>query len=74
MSAPFKSEPLLTPAEVATALRVDPKTVTRWAKAGKVTCIFTVGHHRRYFRAEIEALLRGHPLTRQQVEALRGQL
>src|SRR5437868_5432789 len=28
-------EPLLTPAEVASMFRVDPKTVTRWAKAGQ---------------------------------------
>ena len=35
MSAPTpEAEPLLTPAEVATMFRVDPKTVTRWAKAG----------------------------------------
>ena len=33
------AEPLLTPAEVATMFRVDPKTVTRWAKAGKLTSI-----------------------------------
>ena len=32
---PTESEPLLTPAEVAAMFRVDPKTVTRWAKAGK---------------------------------------
>ena len=30
-------EKLLTPSEVATLFRVDPKTVTRWAKAGKLT-------------------------------------
>ena len=35
------AEPLLTPAEVATMFRVDPKTVTRWAKAGKLTSIRT---------------------------------
>jgi hypothetical protein len=29
-------EALLTPAEVAALFRVDPKTVTRWAKAGKL--------------------------------------
>ena len=29
------AEPLLTPAEVATMFRVDPKTVTRWAKSGQ---------------------------------------
>ena len=29
-------EKLLTPSEVAAIFRVDPKTVTRWAKVGKV--------------------------------------
>ena len=38
------AEPLLTPAEVATMFRVDPKTVTRWAKAGKLTSIRTPVH------------------------------
>jgi hypothetical protein len=28
------SEPLLTPVDVPTMFRVEPKTVTRWAKAG----------------------------------------
>ena len=36
------AEPLLTPAEVAAMFRVDPKTVTRWAKAGKLTSIRTL--------------------------------
>lgn len=48
---------LLTPAEVAGMFRVDPKTVTRWAKAGKLDCIRTLGGHRRYRRAEVMALL-----------------
>lgn len=53
------SEPqrLMTPAEVAAAFRVDPKTVTRWAKAGKLTSIRTLGGHRRYREADIRALL-----------------
>jgi len=42
------SEPLLTPAEVAAMFRVDPKTVTRWAKAGKLSSVRTLGGHRRY--------------------------
>lgn len=37
--------------------RVDPKTVTRWAKAGKLTSIRTLGGHRRYREAEVFALL-----------------
>ena len=49
-----EAEPLLTPAEVAAMFRVDPKTVTRWAKAGKLSSIRTLGGHRRY-----RALLQG---------------
>jgi excisionase family DNA binding protein len=51
-------EKLLTPAEVATLFRVDPKTVTRWAKAGKLTSIRTLGGHRRYKESEVRALLK----------------
>mgnify|MGYP000303541336 CR=1 FL=1 len=51
-------ENLLTPAEVATLFRVDPKTVTRWAKAGKLTSIRTLGGHRRYKESEVKALLK----------------
>lgn len=49
---------LLTPAQVAKAFAVDPKTVTRWAKAGKLPpAVVTLGGHRRWKRREIEALL-----------------
>ena len=51
-------ETLLTPAEVASLFRVDPKTVTRWAKAGKLTSIRTLGGHRRYKESEVKALLK----------------
>jgi excisionase family DNA binding protein len=50
-------EVLLTPSEVAILFRVDPKTVTRWAKAGKLTSIRTLGGHRRYKESEVKALL-----------------
>jgi excisionase family DNA binding protein len=52
-----EQEVLLTPAEVATLFRVDPKTVTRWAKSGKLTSIRTLGGHRRYKESEVTALL-----------------
>ena len=61
-----EAESLLTPAEVATMFRVDPKTVTRWAKAGKLTSIRTLGGHRRYRETEVRALLAGMPPTRGQ--------
>ncbi len=56
-----ESEPLLTPAEVATMFRVDPKTVTRWAKAGKISSIRTLGGHRRYRETEVLRLLQDIP-------------
>lgn len=56
-----QDETLLTPGEVAAKFRVDPKTVTRWANAGKLTALRTLGGHRRYRRAEVEALLVGEP-------------
>ncbi len=57
MDRPTRAEVLLTPSEVATLFRVGPKTVTRWAKAGKLTPIRTLGGHRRYRASEVNALL-----------------
>jgi excisionase family DNA binding protein len=53
----IQPEVLLTPSEVAGLFRVDPKTVTRWAKAGKLTAIRTLGGHRRYRESEVKALM-----------------
>ena len=53
------AEALLTPSEVASLFRVDPKTVTRWAKAGKLSSIRTLGGHRRYRESEVRTLLVG---------------
>ncbi len=64
-----ETEPLLTPAEVATMFRVDPKTVTRWAKAGKISSIRTLGGHRRYRETEVLALLQEIPGQRAGGEA-----
>lgn len=48
---------LLKPWEVAQLFRVDPKTVGRWALAGRVGSLKTPGGHRRFHRKEIEELL-----------------
>jgi excisionase family DNA binding protein len=63
------AEPLLTPAEVAALFRVDPKTVTRWAKAGKLASIRTLGGHRRYRESEVRALMAGIPQQRSTVDS-----
>ena len=52
-----QAETLLTPAEVAALFRVNPKTVTRWARAGKITAIRTLGGHRRFPASEIRRCL-----------------
>src|SRR5947209_3743749 len=48
---------LLTPSQVAVLFRVDPKTVTRWARAGKIAAIRTMGGHRRFRASEIQRFL-----------------
>jgi excisionase family DNA binding protein len=53
----LETEHLLTPGEVAVMFRVEPKTVSRWAKTGKLSYIKTLGGHRRYREAEIRGLL-----------------
>jgi excisionase family DNA binding protein len=42
--------------EVAAILQVSPKTVSRWAKEGKLPFLKTLGGHRRYPAAEIRQL------------------
>ena len=56
---PRDDDALLTPSEVAAMFRVNPKTVTRWARAGKISAIRTLGGHRRYRESEVRALLQG---------------
>ena len=48
--------PYLHTAEVADILHVSPKTVSRWAKEGKLPFLKTLGGHRRYPAAEIRQL------------------
>jgi excisionase family DNA binding protein len=55
---------LLTPGEVAVLFRVDPKTVTRWAQAGKLSAVRTLGGHRRFHEDEVRELLQGVPQQR----------
>jgi excisionase family DNA binding protein len=44
---------LLTPAEVAAMFRVNRKTVTRWARSGKISAIRTPGGHHRFWASEV---------------------
>ena len=51
------NDELLTPAEVAELFRVNPRTVTRWARSGQMAAIRTLGGHRRFRKSEILAQL-----------------
>jgi excisionase family DNA binding protein len=59
-------EELLTPSEVAVMFGVNAKTVTGWARAGRIPCIKTLGGHRRFRASDIRDLLaeRGFNATR----------
>jgi len=48
-----QDDPLFTPREVAEMLRVDPKTVSRWAEQGKLPALRTLGGHRRFRRSDL---------------------
>jgi excisionase family DNA binding protein len=51
------ADALLTPAEVADLFRVNPKTVTRWARAGKINAVRTLGGHRRFRKSDVQRCL-----------------
>lgn len=52
---------LMTAAEVADWLRIDPKTVGRWVAAGRLRSIKTPGGHHRFKRGDIQAIVDGTP-------------
>lgn len=49
----------LLPGEVAKLFRVDPKTISRWARAGKIPHVRTLGGHTRYRYGTMKELLSG---------------
>lgn len=49
----------LRAAEAAALLHVSPKTVSRWAKEGKIPHFVTLGGHRRFPKDAIEAIAAG---------------
>jgi hypothetical protein len=67
---------LLLPHEAARMLRLDAKTLSRWHKAGYLAAVVLPTGHRRFWRSDIEAILRGAYRTPRPVPATRveGQL
>lgn len=63
MRGAVEGEALLTPGEVASLFGVTRATVTRWAKAGKITSLRTLGGHRRYLESEVRRLQGGEAIA-----------
>jgi excisionase family DNA binding protein len=63
---------MLTPGEIGRILRVDPKTVTRWCRDGRLPAVRTPGGHWRFPIAVVLAFLRGMGFEEQAaIDALR---
>lgn len=45
--------PFMTTSEVARIFRVHPRSVIRWANAGKIASTITPGGHRRFRRSDV---------------------
>lgn len=64
MAGAIDAERMLRPREVALLFKVDPKTVTRWAKSGRLKPVVLPSGHRRYRYSDVENLMRnGAPAT-----------
>ncbi|MGH2757198.1 MAG: helix-turn-helix domain-containing protein [Actinomycetota bacterium] len=50
------SDVYIRTAEAAKLLRVSPKTISRWAKQGKLPHVVTLGGHRRFPASAIREL------------------
>lgn len=58
---PTDGDPLMTTAEVAAVFRVDPQTVTRWAKKDRLPHIKTPGQRGvyRFRESDVRTALKG---------------
>lgn len=57
------SEELLHPGEAAGMLKVAVRSVARMAERGDIDSVTLPSGHRRYYRAEIEAIVSGEATT-----------
>jgi len=62
------NDELLLPSEVSALFGVEVKTVTRWVSEGRLTCIRTLGGHRRYRKYEVMSLLRENDTRENEAE------
>jgi excisionase family DNA binding protein len=61
-------EGLLRPSEVAAIFGVRTATVARWARSGALASVSTLGGHRRYRMADVQALFKETDPEQEQLE------
>ena len=62
-NAPTTDDALLTAGEVARLFRVNRKTVSKWAKTGKLAAMRTIGGQYRFSENEVRSVLVGRATT-----------
>lgn len=62
-AAQADKDPLLTSGKAAAICGVASGTMRRWAEAGKITVILTLGGHRRYRESEVRRIRREQVAT-----------
>lgn len=67
------NEQLLRPGQVAALFQVSRRTISDWARAGKLDAIITPGGHRRFRAKEVRALLASQKVEQSRA-ALHGSL
>lgn len=66
MSAEHPQPEYMTPQEVAALFRVDPSTVRRWVRLGKIDSHRTPGGHGRYKTTDVYALFNGETVEKEE--------
>jgi excisionase family DNA binding protein len=64
-----ETKELMTPGEVADALRVDVKTVARWVHQGLLRAVKTPGGQNRMYAEDIRAIVNGETGDKSDVPA-----
>lgn len=63
----------MTPGQVSDLFNVDPKTVIRWHKAGKIAAMKTPGGQHRFYESDVRKFLESYGLPEPAAEAAGAQ-
>ena len=64
-------EPLLRPGQVAMLFQVSRRTISDWARAGRIPWVETPGGHRRFRLSDVRALVESVRVDPARIDAVR---